>query len=126
MVTPSTSWPETRARRSLLEHAEVVRLVVEVSERGEEVDDQVKARRATEAPHILEDELHAQVRVLGACTCMIEEERCAVDRGNGKATLRERHRMPPGTATEIEHRAAAQPSEPQDLLHLFIGDRKGR
>jgi hypothetical protein len=34
--------------------------------------------------------------------------------------------MPPRTATEIEHRAADDAGEPEDLLHLFIGDRKGQ
>ena len=71
--------------------AEIVRLVFEVSKRGEEVDDEPRA----------------------------------VDRGHGKTALRERHRMPPRTTTEIEHLAPTDAGEPEDLLHLFIADGKG-
>ena len=61
-----------------------------------------------------------------ARSCMLEEEPRAVDRGHGKTALRERHRMAPRTTTEVENLAPTDAGEPEDLLHLFFGDRKGR
>lgn len=60
-----------------------------------------------------------------ARSCVLEQEPRAVDRGHGKSALRERRRMPPRTTTEIEHLAPADAGEPEDLLYLFFGNRKG-
>src|SRR3977135_1514315 len=55
---------------------------------------------------------------------MLGEEPRAVDRGPGKTALRNAHRVPPRTTTEIEHLAPTDAGEPDDLLHLFIADGK--
>jgi hypothetical protein len=77
-----------------------------------------------ELPHIFEHELDGQIcfrRARRACSTRNDVRSTAV---TTKPCFTSATACRPWTTTEIEHLATADAGEPEDLLDLFLGDRK--
>jgi hypothetical protein len=89
----------------------VIASVFEVSEAGEQVEDEIECVRAERLPHVLLDIANGRI-VVRSSAC--EAAGRHVDAGDAEATGSEASRMPAAAAAEIEHARTASGLESID------------